>query len=279
MKRVICFGAGGTAERLYNSISEKYEIVAFVDNQKSKHGTLFGKKVVAPERMREFDYDYIVITSIIGVTTILGQLADMGVDEAKVISSYVDYICTSRVEWLRSLSKLQIDIDKSIEVAEAGVFQGDFAKHINHCYPDRRLHLFDTFEGFPDEDILEERQLSHAKTGEYSFTNEDIVISKMEYPENIIIHKGYFPQTAKGINSKFCLVNLDMDLFRPTLEGLRFFAPRMVKGGVILIHDYFDNAYEKSIQKAVKEFMDETENTYLRLIPIGDAVSIAVVGF
>ena len=125
MKRVICFGAGGTAERLYNSISEKYEIVAFVDNQKSKHGTLFGKKVVAPERMREFDYDYIVITSIIGVTTILGQLADMGVDEAKVISSYVDYICTSRVEWLRSLSKLQIDIDKSIEVAEAGVFRSE----------------------------------------------------------------------------------------------------------------------------------------------------------
>ncbi len=279
MEKVICFGAGGTAKKLYSNISQKYEVIAFADNQESKQGFLFSKKVISPGEVKKYSYDYIVITSIVGIAAIRAQLVSLGVDESKIITSYVENAYTSRIEWLRSLSELQSNIDKSIAVAEAGVFRGDFAEHINNFYPDRKLHLFDTFEGFPDSDVQEENRLSPATVGEYSFTNEEIVINRLKYPENIIIHKGYFPQTAIGISSKFCFVNLDMDLYRPTLEGLRLFAPRMVEGGVIVIHDYFNSAYEKSIKKAVKEFMNETVYTNLRLMPIGDGISIAVVGF
>jgi O-methyltransferase len=38
-------------------------------------------------------------------------------------------------------------------VAELGVFRGDFAKFINMSFPDRKLYLFDTFEGFDKKDI------------------------------------------------------------------------------------------------------------------------------
>jgi O-methyltransferase len=38
-------------------------------------------------------------------------------------------------------------------VAELGVFRGDFAKFINISFPDRKLYLFDTFEGFDEKDI------------------------------------------------------------------------------------------------------------------------------
>lgn len=34
-----------------------------------------------------------------------------------------------------------------------------------------------------------------------------------------------------------------MDLYQPTLEGLRFFYPRMQQGGIIAIHDFFSEAY------------------------------------
>jgi len=33
-------------------------------------------------------------------------------------------------------------------VAEVGVFRGDFAKRLNLLFPDKKLYLFDTFEGF-----------------------------------------------------------------------------------------------------------------------------------
>lgn len=39
-------------------------------------------------------------------------------------------------------------------VAELGVFRGDFAKFINLSFPDRKLYLFDTFEGFDEKDIF-----------------------------------------------------------------------------------------------------------------------------
>lgn len=279
MEKVICFGAGGTAIHLYNKISEKYEVLAFADNQKSKHGqNILGKEIISPDKINDYPYDYVIITSIVG-ETIPAQLVEMGVDKSRIITSFVSYPVESRIEWMRSLSELQENIDPNAEVAEAGVFQGDFARYINLFYPNRKLHLFDTFEGFSEKDIAQEKGLSSACSGHLAITNEEIVISKLKYPDNVFVHKGYFPQTAEGITSEFCFVNLDMDLYQPTLEGLRFFAPKMVKGGVIVIHDYFWGAYEKSIKKAVREFMDETEFKSLRLMPIGDSVSIAVVGF
>lgn len=279
MEKAICFGAGGTAKHLFNKISEKYEVLAFVDNQESRHGQKWlGKEIIAPDKIRDYPYDYIIITSLMG-EAISNQLVGMGVDKSRIITSFISYPVESRIAWLHSLSELQKNIDPSIEVAEVGVFQGDFAKYINSFYPDRILHLFDTFEGFSEKDIEQEKGLSSACSGHLAATSEEIVTSKLKYPKNVFIHKGYFPQTAEGITSQFCYVNLDLDLYLPTLEGLRFFVPKMVKGGVITIHDYLWGAYEKSIKKAVHEFMDETEFKNLRLMPIGDKISIAVVGF
>lgn len=38
-------------------------------------------------------------------------------------------------------------------VAELGVFTREFEKYINKFFYDRKLYLFDTYEGFPDENI------------------------------------------------------------------------------------------------------------------------------
>ena len=37
--------------------------------------------------------------------------------------------------------------------AELGVFKGEFSRFINHYFPDRKLYLFDTFEGFDSRDV------------------------------------------------------------------------------------------------------------------------------
>ncbi len=44
-------------------------------------------------------------------------------------------------------------------VAEAGVYKGDFAKEMNRVFFDRKIYLFDTFEGFPETDILKEEKV------------------------------------------------------------------------------------------------------------------------
>src|SRR3954469_19259810 len=38
-------------------------------------------------------------------------------------------------------------------VAELGVYKGDFSKRLNQLFPDKKLYLFDTFSGFDERDI------------------------------------------------------------------------------------------------------------------------------
>ena len=91
-----------------------------------------------------------------------------------------------------------------------------------------------------------------------------------------IIKKGFFPESAKNINEKFCFVNLDMDLYNPTLMGLEWFGNRMIKGGCILVHDYFSETF-MGVRQAVNEYLENHKNIYY--LPIGDGISIALVGY
>jgi len=67
--------------------------------------------------------------------------------------------------------------------------------------------------------------------------------------EHINFYKGLFPSTANPIKNKnFSFVHLDLDLYEGTLDSIKFFYPRMSKGGIILTHDY------KSAQGVKKAF-------------------------
>lgn len=71
----------------------------------------------------------------------------------------------------------------------------------------------------------------------------------------------------------FCFVNIDTDLYDSILSGLEFFYPKMCKGGVILIHDYFSLGYI-GVKKAVDTFANKNN---LYILPIGDGISVAIM--
>jgi O-methyltransferase len=142
-------------------------------------------------------------------------------------------------------------------VAELGVYQGDFAKHINQIFPNKKLYLFDTFEGFSENDVRMEKSKGLYEP-EYTFksTSVNTVLKKMKYKENIIICKGYFPETAKKIDDTFAFVNIDVDLSEPIYNGLCWFYPRLEKGGYIFVHD-FNNKIWTGAKAGVKRFIKE----------------------
>lgn len=276
MEKAICFGAAGGGKRLFNEIGKKYEIIAFTDNDKSKIGyDINGIMIYGVEESLELEWDVIVITSAPGLETIKEQLIKMGVDNRKIDTSFIEMPLLSRISFLEKLSEVQKK--GSASVAEVGVFEGDFAKWINKFYRNQKLHLFDTFEGFDKRDIEKDYYYSKANVGDYANTSVNMVMSKMQYPENVIIHKGYFPETGQGILEQFVFVNLDVDLYEPTYRGLMFFKDRMIPGGVILVHDYFATNFQGP-KKAVDRFIEEMNAEY-RKYPIGDGVSIMITGF
>lgn len=162
----------------------------------------------------------------------------------------------------------QVDINGA--VAELGVYQGEFAQKLNRLFPKRKLYLFDTFEGFDARDVITEQQrdFSLAELGDFGDTNVELVMAKLAYPENAIICKGYFPKTAEDIQDQFAFVSLDADLYEPTLAGLLWFIPRMVKGGVMLLHDYHNKRFS-GVRQAVWDYQQQTQQN-LMLIPLGD---------
>ena len=61
--------------------------------------------------------------------------------------------------------------------------------------------------------------------------------------------------------TKFSFVHLDVDLYQSTIDCLKYFYPRLVNGGIILIHDF----HTDGIKKAIKEFSTENDTHIIDL--------------
>ena len=140
--------------------------------------------------------------------------------------------------------------------AELGVYKGFFARCINQLLPERSLYLFDSFAGFaPEACAAESFQAAHANTA------IDRVLDIMPHPEKVTVKPGFFPASLHGLEERFCLVSLDVDFAQATLDGLRYFWPRLNQGGYILLHDWGSprlpgvaqalNTYEAEIGAAI----------------------------
>ena len=137
---------------------------------------------------------------------------------------------------------------------ELGVYKGESARVIHHLDPDRPFHLFDTFSGFPAIDLsLETGEAATYTPDNFADTNVQSVLKKIDGNYNVIIHQGYFPESARDFKDGVALVNIDADLYNPTKAGLEFFYPLLSPGGIIMVHDY--NHKWPGIIKAVDEFL------------------------
>ena len=120
--------------------------------------------------------------------------------------------------------------------AELGVYRGAFARCINALLPERTLYLFDTFAGFDKAEAAGEGE---GFTAAHKNTSAARVLSLLPHPGRAVLRPGLFPATAAGLeDERFALVSLDADLEESTLAGLRFFYPRLLPGGFLLLHDW-----------------------------------------
>jgi O-methyltransferase len=182
-----------------------------------------------------------------------------------------DYVRNSSLELVaHEISSKNI----SGSVAELGVYQGDFAKIINELFPDRKLYLFDTFEGFDRHDVsVDHAQAYSSGKQDFSQTSIELILKKMRRPDKCVIKKGRFPESAGGVDDTFAFVSIDADLYAPIYEGLKFFYPRLSRGGFIFVHDYNNDEY-KGAREAVLRFCGENNIPYF---PMTDTCGTAVL--
>ncbi|TAL49188.1 macrocin-O-methyltransferase [Patescibacteria group bacterium] len=145
------------------------------------------------------------------------------------------------------------------DIAEVGVYKGGSAKLI--CEATKKpVHLFDTFEGLPD--LCEIDNPEQFRKGDYSAQFENVKSYLKKYPD-VYFYKGLFPSTSELVkNKKFSFVHLDVDLYESTLNCLKFFYPKINRGGVIISHDYLKS---EGVKRAFDKFFKDKPEIIIEL--------------
>lgn len=152
--------------------------------------------------------------------------------------------------------------------AELGVFRGVFSRLIHAQLPERRHYMYDSFESFRPEEIKNEiaRGVNNRAFWEgFKNTSPAIALKGMISPENCVIRKGFFPESLapEDKDERFAFVSIDVDMEESTYQGLRFFYPRMEKGGFIFMHDYNAPAIRNAVRRYEKELGDIIRGVHL----------------
>jgi len=160
----------------------------------------------------------------------------------------------SRIYWaVKSTEKIDG------EIAEVGVYRGGSARLICEVKGDKNLYLFDTFEGLPKPHEIYDDGFHEGGAKE---SLENVQQHLVGY-RNIYFYKGVFPDTAQVVKDKhFSFVHFDVDLYKSTLDCLKFFYPRVNKGGIIISHDY---PSVNGVKKAFDEFFKDKPEPIIRV--------------
>lgn len=163
------------------------------------------------------------------------------------------------------------------DYAELGTYRGLTASILwRRRAAGTTLYCFDTFAGFDARDLADDRLSQAMETKAFRDTSLDIVRQQISggRDEGLVFRVGFFPDTFAGLEDRrFRLVHIDMDLADPITSALETFWPRMVEGGIILVHDYRSERYPMAAE-AVDAFFAARG---LHAWPLNDRLGTAMI--
>lgn len=261
MKNVVLFGAGQVGAMVSRLMGPGYWVSCFADNDEKKRGSsLAGIPICAPREALAGGPDCVCLCALDEERCgqMEAQVRALGFS-GEILRPQSLKVFDARAATMRLLAEQIKEESIPGDVAELGVFRGDFALLINAAFPQRTIHLFDTFQGFDEKDItIEAREgLSRAKTGDFAATAMDFVAQRLFFPERARFYPGYFPDTfALCSAGAFAFVSIDADLYAPTAAALPLFWERLSPGSVLMIHDVNSTQF-RGPGRAIKEFCRE----------------------
>ncbi len=148
--------------------------------------------------------------------------------------------------------------------AEIGTYRGGTAYFIAATFAEvigqpAVVEVIDTFEGHPQDKLSEHDSQTHKDPSLFTDTTYEDVVRYLAPFESVTVHKGEFSTVAPRLpDQQYRLVHVDVDLYEPTLDCLRYFGPRLVPGGVIVVDD-FGSPGCPGVDRAAKEWFDANQ--------------------
>jgi hypothetical protein len=150
-------------------------------------------------------------------------------------------------------------------ILEVGSYKGGGALHLSNSQPNRKLFLFESFEGF---EKVDERLDSNFNMQQFKDTaKKDVETLFTSRNRNAVVTAGFFPASAENIElPPISFVHLDVDIYKATLESLLYLDNKMMPKSFIVMDDCRRQC--EGVDKAVREFMSQSNNwVYLPLFP------------
>ena len=124
MENVIIFGTGARAEKVIKSCEkDKYNIVAYLDNNEKAHGTKFHDILIcSPEQLKSLSYDKILICST-AYNEIYKQLVDGYHIDPQKIKNHLYFLKCKLLDYYSDLSNCNPEINDIIEFLQTNDLQ------------------------------------------------------------------------------------------------------------------------------------------------------------
>ena len=149
------------------------------------------------------------------------------------------------------LKKKQFINNSNFNFVECGCWKGTSTYLVSSLLKENnfrgKFYVFDSFEGglskLSDEDFIKSQSIINIKKNKnirenFASSEKEVkkVLNKFEFVE---IFKGWIPERFNEVSSKkFNFIHIDVDLYKPTLDSIKFFFPRLEKNGIMICDDY-----------------------------------------
>ena len=170
-----------------------------------------------------------------------------------------------QVDWL--ITNLMDAIQNNIEgdVVELGCYLGESSKYLRKTLDemscDKKLYVYDSFEGLPELSEHEENtgwKPNTLKTSE-EMLRSNFIINNLTPP---IITKGWFCDIPEeSLPEKISFAFLDGDFYSSIFDSLTKVYDRVSEGGYIIFHDYERNDLP-GVKSAIEDFFKNRGITF-----------------
>lgn len=125
----------------------------------------------------------------------------------------------------------------------------------------RHHYIFDSFEGLSQPQSIDGKYWSEGSL----LIGESIVNNNLSGFNKKTLLKGWIPSAFSAVQDKtFSFVHIDVDLYQPTLDSIKFFYPKLNTGAILICDDYGFSTC-KGATRAIDEFLADKSEKMLSL--------------